>query len=144
LLQTSDERVVAESATGADVLLVFHDITLTDRAFSSLTRCKAVVRCGVGYDNVDVHAAGRRGIVVCNVPDYGTEEVADHALMLLLALARRLLPSDQAVRRGVWSKDTYVGAPRLRGRTLGIVGCGRIGSALALRAKVLGMRVVFY
>jgi phosphoglycerate dehydrogenase-like enzyme len=102
------------------------------------------VRAGVGYDNVDVQAAGQRGIVVCNVPDYGTEEVADHALMLLLALARRLLPADHAIRAGNWDVTTVFGTPRLRGRTLGLLGCGRIGTAMALRGKALGMHVVFY
>src|SRR5262249_28433148 len=80
----------------------------------------------------------------CNVPDYGTEEVADHALLLLLAVARRLLPADQAIRAGGWDASTVFGTPRLRGKTLGLIGCGRIGTALALRAKALGMRVVFY
>jgi phosphoglycerate dehydrogenase-like enzyme len=117
---------------------------LTEHALSALPRVKAVVRCGVGFDNVDLAAAGSRGIVVCNVPDYGTEEVADHALMLLLALARRLLPADRAVRAGAWDITTVFGTPRLRGRTLGIIGCGRIGTATALRAKALGMRVVFH
>jgi phosphoglycerate dehydrogenase-like enzyme len=70
--------------------------------------------------------------------------VADHALMLLLAIARRLLPADRAVRAGTWDVPVVFGAPRLRGRTLGIVGCGRIGTAMALRAKALGMRVVFH
>src|SRR5919204_3213813 len=113
LLQTSDERVVAESGAGADVLLVYHDIKLTERTFASLPRCKAVVRCGVGYDNVDVVAAGRRGVVVCNVPDYGTEEVADHALMLLLATARRLLTCDRDIRAGKWNVTSAFGAPRM-------------------------------
>jgi phosphoglycerate dehydrogenase-like enzyme len=83
-------------------------------------------------------------MVVCNVPDYGTEEVADHALMLLLAIARRLLPADRSVRAGQWDPMVYFGTPRLRGRTLGIIGCGRIGSAMALRARALGMRVVIF
>src|ERR671934_2059326 len=144
LLQTSDERVVAESGAGADVLLVYHDIKLTERTFASLPRCKAVVRCGVGYDNVDVVAAGRRGVVVCNVPDYGTEEVADHALMLLLAVARRLVPAHQAIRSGGWDLPVVFGAPRLRGKTLGLIGCGRIGTAMARRGLALGMRGVFY
>src|SRR5262249_47051912 len=95
-------------------------------------------------DNIDLRAAGQRGIVVCNVPDYGTEEVADHALLLLLALARRLLPAHLAVREGIWDIATVAGTPRLRGRTLAVVGCGRIGRAMALRAKALGMRVVFF
>src|SRR4051812_15054636 len=73
VLMTGDERVVARDGTAADVLLVFHDIRLTEPTLSALPRCRAVVRCGVGYDNVDIEAAGRRGIVVCNVPDYGTE-----------------------------------------------------------------------
>jgi phosphoglycerate dehydrogenase-like enzyme len=78
------------------------------------------------------------------VPDYGAEEVADHALMLLLAAARRLLPAHQALRDGSWDTTLVFGAPRLRGRTLGLVGCGRIGTAMALRGKALGMRVVAY
>jgi phosphoglycerate dehydrogenase-like enzyme len=126
------------------VLLVFHTIKIGERTLSRLTRCKGIVRCGVGFDNVDIHAAGARGIVVCNVPDYGAEEVADHALMLLLATSRRLLPAHQALRDGTWDTSLVFGAPRLRGRTLGIVGCGRIGTAMALRGKALGLRVVVY
>src|SRR5688572_19320480 len=81
LLMTSDEADVAQRGTNADVLLVYHDIKLTERSLSALPRLKAVIRCGVGFDNIDLEAAGRRGIVACNVPDYGTEEVADHALL---------------------------------------------------------------
>jgi phosphoglycerate dehydrogenase-like enzyme len=103
-----------------------------------------VVRAGVGYNNVDVEAASRHGVVICNVPDYGTEEVADHAIMFLLALVRRLLISHEAIRGGTWAYRTALGAPRLRGKTFGLVGCGRIGTAAALRAKALGLDVVFY
>jgi phosphoglycerate dehydrogenase-like enzyme len=144
LLQTSDEGDVARRGADADVLLVYHDIRVTTRSLAALPRLKAVVRCGVGFDNVDVEAAGKRGVVVCNVPDYGTEEVADHALMLLLACARRLLPAERAIRAGGWDLTAVFGAPRLRGRTLGVVGCGRIGTAMVMRAKALGMRVVFH
>src|SRR5437764_7401879 len=144
LLQTNDEADVVRRAADADALLVFHDIKLSERVLDALTRCRGIVRCGVGFDNIDVRAAGARGIVVCNVPDYGTEEVADHALMMLLALARRLLPADAAIRAGRWDVTTVFGTPRLRGQTVGIIGCGRIGTAMALRCKALGMRVVFY
>ncbi|MCS6849752.1 MAG: C-terminal binding protein [Gemmataceae bacterium] len=144
LLQTTDEADVVARAADASVLLVFHDIKLTERSIPHLRQCRGIVRCGVGFDNIDLHAAGRHGIVVCNVPDYGTEEVADHALMLLLAVARRLVATDQALRDGSWDVTTIFGAPRLRGKTLGLIGCGRIGTALALRAKALGLRVVFY
>ena len=142
MLQTNDEADVARQGAHADVLLVYHTIKLTERSISALKKCRGIIRCGVGYDNVDIQAAGRHGIVVCNVPDYGTEEVADHALMLLLALARRFVPSYQTIKAGGWDIQTVFGTPRLRGRTLGIVGCGRIGTAMALRAKALGMRVV--
>ena len=144
LLQTYDERDVARAAAEADALLVFHTIKIGERTIAALGRCRGIVRAGVGYDNIDLRAAGQNGIVVCNVPDYGTEEVADHALMLLLALARRLVPADRAIRAGNWNAKTVFGTPRLRGRTLGLVGCGRIGTAMALRAKALGLRVVLY
>ena len=136
--------MVARYGADADVLLVFHDIQLTEPPSPGCRAARRIIRCGVGFDNVDVRAAGRRGIVVCNVPDYGTEEVADHALMLLLAIARRLLPCDRAIRDGSWDVTTVVRRPRLRGRTLGVIGCGRIGTAMALRAKALGLRVVIY
>ncbi len=144
LLQTNDEADVANRGNDADVLLVYHDIKLSEKSISTLSKCRGIIRCGVGFDNVDLAAAGKRGIVVCNVPDYGTEEVADHALMTMLAIARRLLIADKSVRDGTWDPKVVFGTPRMRGRTLGILGCGRIGSAMALRGKALGMRVVIY
>ncbi len=144
LLQTDDEADVARAAADADALLVFHTIKITEPTIAALAKCRGIVRCGVGYDNVDLRAAGGRGMVVCNVPDYGTEEVADHALMMLLVLARRMMPCERAVREGRWDVTAVFGAPRLRGRTLGVVGCGRIGTATALRAKALGLQVAFY
>ena len=140
-----DEEELAGYLPGADAIMLFHDIPhLGEVSFARASRCKCVVRAGVGYNNIDLEAAGRHGVVVCNVPDYGTEEVADHAIMFLLALARRLVPCHQAVRSGTWHYETAVGTPRLRGKTLGLVGCGRIGTATALRAKALGLDVVFY
>lgn len=128
----------------ADVFLVFHEMFLTASSLGKFARLRGIVRCGVGYDNVDLPAAGSAGIVVCNIPDYGTEDVADHALMLMLAIARRLRRLDDAIRQGFWDATLIVGAPRMRGKTLGILGCGRIGTAMALRGKALGMRVVFH
>ncbi len=129
----------------ADAMILFHDIeSMTDATFARAPRLKAVVRAGVGYNNVDLLAAARRGIAVCNVPDYGTEEVADHAIAMLLALVRHLPESDASMRRGEWDYRIASGAVRLRGKTLGIVGCGRIGTAMALRAKAFGLDVGFY
>jgi C-terminal binding protein len=128
----------------ADCIMVYHTLKVTKATIERLTKCKLIVRCGVGYDNVDHAFARTRGIPVANVPDYGTEEVADHALMLLIAIARRFLPANQAVRAGNWDPQVAFGAPRLRGRTLGVIGCGRIGGAMVLRAKAIGMRVVIF
>lgn len=144
LLAARTEEEVFGRTPDADALIVFHDMRLTEASLGKLTRCRGVVRAGVGYDNVSLAAAGRHGIVVCNVPDYGTEEVADHSFMMLLAIVRRLPEASTSVRSGVWNPEIVYGAPRLRGRTFGLIGCGRIGTATALRAKAFGCRVVFY
>ena len=145
LCRATREEELADRLPEADAIMLFHDIPhLGEASFSRAARCKCVVRAGVGYNNIDLAAASRHGVIVCNVPDYGTEEVADHAILFLLALARRLVPCHQAIRAGNWHYETAVGTPRLRGKTLGLIGCGRIGTATALRAKALGLDVVFY
>jgi C-terminal binding protein len=145
MARATEEVQLGDYLPQADAILLFHDLSiLGEQSFAAAPRCRCVVRAGVGYNNVDVAAATRHGVVVCNVPDYGTEEVADHAIMLLLALVRRLVISHQAIRNGNWDYRTAIGAPRLRGKTFGLVGCGRIGTAAALRAKALGLDVVFY
>jgi C-terminal binding protein len=145
MARARDESELAEYLPDADAILLFHDISIVgETSFARAPRCRCVVRAGVGYNNVDVEAATRHGVVVCNVPDYGTEEVADHAIMFLLAIVRRLVTSHEAIRTGVWDYRTAAGAPRLRGKTFGVIGCGRIGTATAMRAKALGLDVVFY
>lgn len=129
----------------ADAILAWHDL-LWDRAMlSRLKKCKALVRVGVGFDNVDLAAAKEKGIVVCNVPDYGTDDVADHAMALLLTLARGLVGDFEKVKQGA-SGWYWGGVPafRLKGKKLGVVGLGRIGSAAALRARAFGLDVAFY
>jgi D-3-phosphoglycerate dehydrogenase/C-terminal binding protein len=130
----------------ADAVMLYHTIALTERTIGRLRRCKLIVRCGVGYDNVDIAAARRHGIPVANVPDYGTEEVADSALGLALSLTRgiHLLTGRLRERRGDWSFMQVRPRHRLRGRGFGIIGLGRIGTAVALRAKALGMDVLFH
>ena len=130
----------------ADALMIYHTLALTERTIDRLERCKLIVRCGVGYDNVDCAAARRRGIPVANVPDYGTEEVADSAIGLALSLTRgvHLLSGRLRERRGDWTYSLVRPLHRLRGRGFGVVGLGRIGTAAALRAKALGMDVLFH
>ena len=130
----------------ADAIMLYHDLSLTRKTIDRLSRCKVIARCGVGCDNVDQIAAAERGIPVANVPDYGTEEVADSAIGLMMAMTRgiNLLNSRLRDNLGPWSYQQVVPLRRLRGQVFGIVGLGRIGSSVALRAKALGMDVVFY
>ena len=128
---------------GADVVLNQY-ARLTARVLDSLDRCKGIVRYGVGYDGVDLETATRRGIVVCNVPDYGTDEVSDHAITLLLAVARKLILLANAVQRGTWDVQMAKPVGRLRGRTLGIIGLGRIGTLTARKAQAFGIQVIAY
>lgn len=130
----------------ADGILAWHEIQISREVVAKLDRCKAIVRCGVGYDNVDLQAAGERGIPVCNVPDYGTNDVADHAVALILTLARGVYAFSEKVRESnqYWNWGAAGNLHRLTGATLGIIGLGRIGTAVALRAKTFGMRVVAY
>ena len=145
LARAREESGLVEEVADADAILLFHDIPMLGEAtFAAAPKLKGIVRAGVGYNNVDLDAANRRGIFVCNVPDYGTEEVADHAILFLLAIARRLVPCHDAIRQGTWHYESAVPTPRLRGKTLGIIGCGRIGTATALRARAFGLDVVFY
>lgn len=130
--------------TQADAIILWHNMPLTARGISRLEKCRAIIRNGVGYDSVDIAAARERGIAVCNVPDYGTEEVADHAIALALALCRQLFPLDAEAKALGWSIKTGEKLHRLSELAFGIVGLGRIGTATALRAKALGFRVVFY
>jgi phosphoglycerate dehydrogenase-like enzyme len=131
-------------ALAADVLLLWHNIPVDAAVIAQLRNCRALIRNGTGYDSVDTAAASARGIPVCNVPDYGTEEVADHALALTLALARQLFPLDAEAKRLGWQIKVAARMRRLRGRVFGIIGLGRIGTATALRAKAFGFRVVFH
>ena len=133
-----------DEITGADAIIIWHNMPLTAQGIAKLTRCRAIIRNGVGYDSVDIAAARERGIAVCNVPDYGTEEVADHAIALAMALCRQLFPLDAEAKALGWNIHVGPKLRRLRELTFGIVGLGRIGTATALRAKALGFQVLFY
>ena len=130
----------------ADAIMLYHCLGVSRATIERLTQCKLIVRCGVGFDNVDRVFARQRGIPVANVPDYGTEEVADSAIGMTLSLARGIHLYNSRLRdsRGDWMYTQAAPVYRLRGRTFGIVGLGRIGAATAVRAKSLGMNVVFY
>ena len=131
----------------ADALIVYHCMTIGRATLDRLTRCRLIVRGGVGVDNVDHAYARTRGIAVANVPDYGSEEVADSAIGMMLALTRGIsflasrLRGDEGAE---WGPSHVKPLHRLRGRRFGIVGLGRIGTATALRAKAFGLDVVYH
>ena len=117
------------------------------KAIPHLKRTRIVVRHGVGFDIVDLEACGAAGIAVCNVPDYGTTEVADSAIAMMLAFARGTVALDAALRadlKNAWTHTNNVTGRRLRGATFGVIGLGRIGTAAALRARAFGMDVAFF
>jgi C-terminal binding protein len=130
----------------AEALMLYQYVYLSGNTINRLTRCKVIVCCGVGYDNVDLNSAREMGIPVANVPDYGSEEVADSAIGLTLALTRGIASLNARLRGGLgpWNHTQVGPLHRLRGRVFGVVGLGRIGTAAALRAKPLGMDVCFY
>lgn len=128
----------------ADAIILWHGPKVDAGVISRLKKCRAVIRNGVGFDTVDIAAAAQRNLPVCNVPDYGTEEVADHALALALALCRQLFPLDAEAKRLGWKIEVAPKMRRLRTLQFGVVGLGRIGTATALRAKAFGFRVVFF
>ena len=135
-----------EDCEATDGLMIFRQF-VAEQDFARFPRLRAIVRMGVGYDRIDRVAAAARNVIICNVPDYGTTEVADHAIALALALRRGLLLHHAAQRRDPPAPWLPIEDPLLRRfgvQTFGIVGLGRIGTATALRAKALGFRVVFF
>jgi len=141
------DRIPAEQWQAADALIVYYGVPIDRALIERLEHCRIVVRAGVGYDQIDVAACGARGIPVCNVPDYGTTEVADHAIALMLGLARGLVSYHTRLVADGQAGWHWLGAPlvrRLRGARFGVVGLGRIGTAAARRASALDMRVSFY
>ncbi len=130
----------------ADGLMIMR-LRVTAADLRRFPRLRAICRMGVGYDILDRTAAAERQIMILNVPDYGTTEVADHAIALALALRRGLLLHHELQRKDPPAAWRYVRDPLVRRtgvQTFGIVGLGRIGTATALRAKALGFRVVFF
>ncbi len=131
----------------SDAIVIWHEMKVDASFIAELKQCRIIVRAGVGFDHIDLRAAGEAGIPVCNTPDYGTSEVADHAIAMMLALVRGIISFQDALRldtAGNYDSTLAPLARRIRGCTLGIVGMGRIGIATALRAKSFGMRVIAY
>lgn len=148
--KSQTEVMDSEAVATADVIVMWHTLKANAALIAKMTKARAIVRVGVGYDNIDLDAASLHGIPVCNVPDYGTEEVADHAMCLLLSLYRRVpqitralaLHSSAHGSEGV--RDVAKGTRRVRGSVLGIIGLGAIGTAVCIRAKAFGFDVCYF
>ena len=150
LKRVDPELVMAKSAAADDILAVARDADailvtyakLPGDLLRQLKRCKAIGRFGLGVDNIDVPAAVECGITVTYVPDYCMREVSDHAMALLLALARKVVFSNNLVQAGRWEMPAVVPIRRLEGQTLGLVGFGNIPRQLAPKAQAFGLRVI--
>jgi D-3-phosphoglycerate dehydrogenase len=148
LASTSEDELI-RAGQDADALLVSTREAVTRRVLENIPRVKVISRYGVGLDNVDLDAAADVGIVVTHYPGYCTAEVADHALAMILALNRRIVEQDRALREGAWVAHGPATRRILRGpiqplreQTLGIIGFGRIGQAVAARARPFGVTII--
>lgn len=143
---TSEDYLISE-ISDVDVLMVVY-AKVTRKIITSARKLKGIVRYGIGVDNIDLEAATENGIFVANVPDYCIEAVADHTFGLLLALNRKILIADRIMRTGNWgiwtSPCSALKGRDLQGKILGLIGVGKIGSAVAKRAKAFGMEVIAY
>lgn len=127
----------------ATALIVGRNIPIRRAGIRRLRRCRVIVRNSIGSDFIDEHAAAECKIALCDVPDYGAEEVADHGIVLALALCRQLFPPDAEAKTIEWLSKAETKS-RLSELNFGVVGLGRVGTATALRAKALGFNVTFY
>src|SRR5205807_498032 len=130
-----------EALRAADGVIVRSGTRITAELLENPGKLRAVVRAGVGVDNIDVAAATRHGIVVMNTPGGNTVSTAEHTITLLMALARHIPTADASLRQGKWERNKFVGT-QLAGKTVGIVGLGRVGREVARRAAGMDMKVI--
>lgn len=141
--QCQTEQELIEATCDADAVLVQY-AHITRNVMAQMKKCRTIVRYGVGLDCIDLNAATDHGIMVANVPDYGLEDIADHAIALMLTLARKITQLNQAVHKGLWDYKLAKPLFRLRGKTLGLIGFGRIARMTADKAKAFGMDVLAF
>lgn len=138
-----DEAALIEECRDADAIMISF-AEMTEKVINSLEKCKVIVRCGMGFNNVDIPAATKKGIMVANVQKYCLEEVSDHAIALMLTLLRKTAYMSKLVREGIWDPKKARPIPRLEEMTFGLYGLGGISSRVAAKAKAFGMDVVSY
>lgn len=143
LLESPDEGQIIEAVKDVDVAMAF-GARPTRAVFEAMDRCQGWVSFGHGFDGLDVQAATDNGIILANTASFGTEEVSNHAVMMLLACSRKLILHDKLVKSGAWTREHLPPMGHLPHQTLGIIGIGDIGRAVGRKAKVFGLRVIAY
>lgn len=138
----TEESIIAECKE-ADALLIQY-APMTERVLKALPNLKVITRYGVGVDTIDLKAAAKLNIVVSNVPDYGTNEVSDQALTMMLCLTRKVPMANALVKEGKWDFRLMHPVHRLQVQTLGVIGIGRIGQAMAHKCHAIGMKIIAY
>jgi len=141
--QPGDESKLIDACCDADGLLVQY-AQITEKVINSMTKCKVISRVGVGVDTIDIKAARAKGIDVCNVPDYCTDEVADQALALIFSLGRKITQFSNAVKTGIWNVMAEKPIFNFKRQSLGLIGFGRIPQNLALKAKNLFKEILVF
>ncbi len=136
-----ERAALLEAAAGAQAMIIRSGLTADAELLENAPRLKAIARAGVGVDNVDLAAATARGIVVMNTPGGNTISTAEHSFGLMIALSRHIAPGHQSLAEGRWERKAFTGV-ELKGKTLGIIGLGRIGQAIAARAQAFEMTVI--
>jgi D-3-phosphoglycerate dehydrogenase len=144
-IDAANEEEIIAKARDAEVVFTVR-AAFTRRVFENLPKLQAVVRCGVGYDNIDVDAATDNNVLVVNIPDFCFEEVSNHAILLLIACAKKLVRMNHLLKTAGWGASRQIMQPMgsIWGQTLGIVGCGNIGRMTARKAKCFGLKVIGY
>ena len=137
----TDVPALRAALAEADAIIIRSGTTLTPEILEGQTRLKAIVRAGVGVDNIDVPSATKRGIVVMNTPGGNTVSTAEHTIAMILALSRNIPKANESFKAGKWERSKFTGT-QIEGKTLGIVGLGRVGLAVAQRARGFDMKVV--
>ncbi len=142
-LQCKNEQEVIDACRDADAVIVQYCM-ISRKVIEAMEHCRMVIKYGIGVNNIDSEAATEKGIYVCNVPDYGVDEVSNHAITLLMALSKKLPVIMQAMRRGAWGYESIVPLRRMQGLTLGLVGLGRIPKLVAKKMSNFGLKILAF
>ena len=137
------ESELVEAIVGYDALVIRSGTQVTAPVLQAGQRLQVIGRAGVGTDNVDVDEATRQGVIVMNTPDANTTATAEHTFALIMASARNIVAAHTSMAAGKWERSSFTGS-ELKGKTLGVVGFGRVGRAVASRAQAFGMSIVAY